>query len=73
MAWIRAILLASKGFSQENKLRQLKDISNFWAKAQKIPMCPTTAMNGSGSHLQNKNTLAFSHTLCNPELQMPVF
>ena len=57
MAWIRAVLLTSKGFSQENKLRQLKDISNFWAKAQEIPKRPTTAMNGGVSHLQNKNTL----------------
>jgi len=37
MAWIRAMPHTSKGFSQENKLRQLKDINNFWAKARKIP------------------------------------
>jgi len=63
MAWIRATPLTSKGFSQKNKLKQLKDINNFWAKARKISKCITTAINGGVSHFHNKNTFVFSHSL----------
>jgi len=62
MAWIKAIPLIIKGLDQKNKLRQFKDISNFWAKARKIPMCHTTAMNGSVSHFPDKKTFAFYTT-----------
>ena len=63
MAWTKAIPHTSKGFSQENKLRPLKDTSNFWAEARKTPGCPITAMNDGVSHFHNKKTLAFSHSL----------